>query len=428
MNKSEIKMNPKILFLLLLGGIPLTAGAQDVLSLNIDSCYVMTERNYPLVNQYALIEKSRDYTVSNVSKGYLPQLTLSGQASYQTEVTELPISIPNVNVPTLNKDQYKAYVELNQPITDLFTTRNKVQLAQSRADVERQKIDVELHKLRERVNQLFFGIILIDAQLKQVELLQSDIQSGINRATVAFENGASLKSNIDLLSAELLNAGQRQIELRAMRRGYVEMLSAFIGREITEETVFQKPEIIPTSSTINRPELALFETQKKGFDIQDKLLTNQNLPRVSLFLQGGYGRPSLNFLSNDFSPYAIGGVRLSWNISGLYTHRKQKKNIEINRNSVDVQRDLFLFNTNLTLTQQDSEIAKLRELMASDCEIIELRESVKRSTESQLENGTATANDYIQHVNAEDQARQNLVLHEIQLLMALYNHKTTSGN
>ncbi|WP_200880917.1 TolC family protein [Porphyromonas cangingivalis] len=166
MNKSEIKMNPKILFLLLLGGIPLTAGAQDVLSLNIDSCYVMTERNYPLVNQYALIEKSRDYTVSNVSKGYLPQLTLSGQASYQTEVTELPISIPNVNVPTLNKDQYKAYVELNQPITDLFTTRNKVQLAQSRADVERQKIDVELHKLRERVNQLFFGIILIDAQLK----------------------------------------------------------------------------------------------------------------------------------------------------------------------------------------------------------------------------------------------------------------------
>ncbi|WP_200880916.1 TolC family protein [Porphyromonas cangingivalis] len=259
-------------------------------------------------------------------------------------------------------------------------------------------------------------------------MLQSDIQSGINRATVAFENGASLKSNIDLLSAELLNAGQRQIELRAMRRGYVEMLSAFIGREITEETVFQKPEIIPTSSTINRPELALFETQKKGFDIQDKLLTNQNLPRVSLFLQGGYGRPSLNFLSNDFSPYAIGGVRLSWNISGLYTHRKQKKNIEINRNSVDVQRDLFLFNTNLTLTQQDSEIAKLRELMASDCEIIELRESVKRSTESQLENGTATANDYIQHVNAEDQARQNLVLHEIQLLMALYNHKTTSGN
>lgn len=420
------RLNAVIIALMLLSSPVIIA--QQGNSLNIDSCYAMAERNYPLVNQYALIEKSKDYSVSNVSKGYLPQFGISGQATYQSDVTEIPISLPNVTFPEISKDQYKIYAEVTQPLTDLLTVKHNKELVKANAETERKKVEVEFYKLKERINQLYFGILLIDAQIQQAELMKKDIQAGLDKTNTAIENGIALKSNADILKAELLKANQRTIEFNAMRQGYTDMLSLFINQTIDETTVFEKPLVIALSTTINRPELNLFETQKKVFDIHDKLITAKNLPRFSLFLQGGYGRPALNFLDNDFSAYYIGGVRLNWNISGLYTYGKEKKNLAINKDLISVQEDLFLFNINLTLKQQNAEITKLQELIATDDDIIQLRENVKNATKNQLENGTATTNDYISHINAEDQAKQNRLLHQIQLLMAQYNHKTTTGN
>lgn len=429
-----IKLNRKtilnILFCMLLGNWQVIVFAQrtTAVTLNIDSCYAMARQNYPLITQYALIEKSREYTISNLSKGYLPQIALSGQVSYQTEVTGFPVSLPNVEVSTLSKDQYKVFLDINQPVTDIFTVRNNLKSADLNAEIERQRVEVELYQLRERVNQLFFGIVLINAQTKQTELMKKDIQSGIDKATVSVANGTSLKSSVDILNAELLVVEQKLIDLQAIRRGYANMLSKFIGLEIIEQTVFEEPAMVSITSSVNRPELSLLETQKEALLMQKKLLMNENIPRISLFAQGGYGRPGLNFLSNDFSPYAIGGIRVSWNISNLYSYGKRLKEMDVRKNTLNVQKDLFLLNTDLALTLQDSEIAKLETLIASDHKIIELRERVKNSTKNMLENGTATTNDYILHLNAEDKARQNLVLHQIQRLMALYNHKTTSGN
>ena len=178
---------------------------------------------------------------------------------------------------------------------------------------------------------------------------------------------------------------------------------------------------------IRRPELRLFESQKVVLGVRRRLLTDVNLPHVSLFVQGGYGRPGLNLLDNDFKPYAIGGVRLSWNIAGLYTYRKQRRLLDLNARAVDVQRDAFLLETRMTLNRQQTEIDKLRRLIASDAEIIRLRERVKESARNQLAFGTATANDYIQYTNAEHRARLSMVLHELQLLWEVYNHRTTLG-
>ena len=292
--------------------------------LSVDSCYAMAKRNYPLLKQYALIEKSRDYSLENAAKGTLPQLNLAGQGTYQSEVTRIPISLPNLEIPTLSKDQYKLYAEVAQPITDLFTVKYQKELIKSNAEVEGQKIEVELFKIKERINQLFFGIILVDAQIQQTELLKKDIQLGIDKTNAAITNGTALKSSVNALKAELLKANQRIIELKAARKGYLDMLSLFIHQQLDDNVVLEKPAVLTVSSSINRPELRLFSAQQRTFEVQNKLITARNLPRASLFLQGGYGKPALNVLNNGFDLYYIGGLRLNWNLSGYYTAKNER--------------------------------------------------------------------------------------------------------
>ncbi len=402
---------------------------QSSQSLNLNVCYQLAENNYPLVKQYALLDKTREYSLTNASKGYLPQINVGGQASYQSDVTQIPISLPNIDIPSISKDQYKLYGEVSQPLTDLFTVKHQKELIHANSAVEEQKVEVELYKLKERINQFYFGILLIDAQLTQAETLKKDIRSGMNKNDVAIANGIALKSSSDILRAELLKADQRTIELKAMRKGYADMLSLFINRPVKENTILEKPYRAASLMTkINRPELKLFETQKSTFDVQSKLIDTKALPRFSLFFQGGYGRPGLNMLNNNFDLYYIGGARLTWNISSFYTQKQEKQLLNLSQNALEVQKETFVFNTNLTLKQQDSEILKLEELIQTDQDIVRLRESVKLSAQNQLAYGTTTTNDYLTYINAEDQAKQNLIIHEIQLLMAQYNFKTTSGN
>lgn len=404
------------------------AMAQQSNSLTLDNCLEMAKQNYPLIKQYTLIEKTKEYSIANAQKGILPQFNVAGQATYQSAVTQVPISLPNMDVPTISKDQYRLYGEVSQSITDLFTVKDQKEYINTNSEIESQKIEVELYKLRERINNLFFGILLIDAQIQQTELLKKDIQSGIEKTNVAIANGVALKSTADNLKAELLKADQRTIELKATRKGYADMLALFIGKPIDENTNLEKPQRQILTSTINRPELRLFELQKKSFDVQKKLINDKNLPRVSVFFQGGLGRPALNMLNPDFAGYYIGGLRLSWNITGFYTYKNEKKMLANNQSMIDIQRETFLFNTNLTLKQQNADITKMQELIETDKSIVTLRENVKNTTQNQLTYGTATTNDYLIAVNAEDQAKQSLILHEIQLLMTEYNAQTTAGN
>ncbi|TYR37231.1 TolC family protein [Sphingobacterium phlebotomi] len=402
--------------------------AQPTVSLTIDACYQLAERNYPLVKQYALLDKTKEYSLTNASKGYLPQINVGGQASYQSDVTQIPISLPNIDIPLISKDQYKLYGEVSQPLTDLFTVRHQKDLIEANNAVEEQKIEVELYKLRERINQFYFGILLIDAQIAQTEILKRDIRSGIDKNDVAIANGIALKTSSNVLQAELLKANQRTIELKATRKGYADMLSLFVNLPVDENTILEKPYTVSLATEIKRPELKLLETQKKTFDVHHKLIDTKMLPRFNLFFQGGYGRPALNMLNNNFDLYYIGGVRLTWNISSFYTQKQEKQLLHLNQNALEVQKETFLFNTNLALKQQNSEISKLEELIQTDQEIVRLRKNVKLSAQNQLAYGTATTNDYLTYINAEDQAKQNLIVHEIQLLMVQYNFKTTSGN
>ena len=426
----ENRTKNRILLLLLMF---LTAHiqAQTEQPLSIDSCYAKARRNYPLIKQFGLIEKSKSYSLDNVSKGYLPQVTVTGQATYQSDVTQLALSenlSGMLNFEPISKDQYKLYGEVVQPITELFTLSNQKDLVDINAGVEAQKIEVELYRLYERIDQLFFGMLLIELQVEQNEIVKKDILAGIEKTTAAIANGTALKSNLSLLKAEMLKAEQRTTELKAGWKSYADMLSLFTHETVTPDTKLQKPPVPQFSAAINRPELQLYELQKNAFDVQGNIVSTKNLPRFSLFFQGGAGRPALNFLSNNFDMYYFTGLRLNWNISSFYTSGKEKDILQFNRESVELQKETFLFNTNLTVQQQMNETAKTEALIQTDEEIIALRAEIKNTARNQLENGTISAIDYVSYVNAEDQARQNLLLHQVQLLMVLYNNKTTTGN
>ena len=317
-------MKKYILFGLLVFASQLTLNSQ---SLTVETCQEKARANYPLVKQYGLIEQTEHYNISNANKGYLPQLTLSAKGTYQSQVTKLPITLPNVVIPELSKDQYQAVLEASQLIWDGGVISAQKKITNANTEVEKQKLEVDLFALNERVNQLFFGILLINEQIIQAEILENELHTNYNRVYAYKQNGVANQSDLDAIRVEQINVIQRKSELKSAQKSYFIMLSALTSLAIDEKNELVKPELnlsILKETGNKRPELGLFEAQNKLLESQKSLLNAGNLPKIGAFIQGGYGKPGLNMLTNEFSEFYIGGVRLSWNISGFYS---QKNNI-----------------------------------------------------------------------------------------------------
>lgn len=421
-------MKHLILNCLLLVALPIASFGQ---SITLDECQTKAKANYPLVKQYNLIEQTAQYNISNANKGYLPQLTLSAKGTYQSQVTKLPITIPNVTIPGLSKDQYQAVVEANQVIWDGGAISAQKKITNANTEVEKQKLEVDLYALNERVNQMYFGILLLNEHLRQNDILQNELQTNYNRVASYKQNGVANQSDLDALKVEQINAQQRETELQSTQKSYFIMLSALTGLTLETKTQLIKPEInlALLNTTVNhRPEIGLFDAQNKLFESQKELLNAGNRPKIGAFVQGGYGKPGLNMLTNAFSDFYIGGIRLSWNLSGFYTQKNNLNKIEISKKAMDVQKETFLFNSDLKTKQQQTEIEKLQSTLANDDEIIRLRGNIKKSATTKVDNGTLTITDLIREINAEDQAKQLKSLHEIQLIMNVYQLKNNINN
>lgn len=407
-----------------------TTGATQFLTLS--QCYTLAEANYPLTRQRALIQKTKEYSIENIAKGIYPQLAINGSATYQSDVTKIafpPIPGFNLNFPTVSKDQYKLYGEVSQTLTDFGINRQRRAISRTDGDLQEQNLDAQLYQLKDRINQLFFGIILIDGQLQQNDLAKKDVQTGINNTQAAIANGTAYNSSLNKLKAELLKTNQQAIELKASRKAYTDMLSLFINQPITETTTIIRPTPPTLTDSIRRPELRAYDLQLQSYAQQSKLTRLNTYPQLNAFFQGGMGKPNpVNFLSNQLSGYYLTGIRLTWNFGNIYTSRKEQL---INRNNQEMtraERSTFLFNTQQTLKQQNADIEKYQQLITNDNEIVDLRESVSKTSAVQLQNGALTANDYLLDINAAAQARQDRLVHEIQLLLSQYSHQTTSGN
>ncbi|HXC03177.1 MAG TPA: TolC family protein, partial [Bacteroidia bacterium] len=268
----------------------------------------------------------------------------------------------------------------------------------------------------------------MDQQLKQNDLLQKDIQSSMARIRSNVENGTAVQSSLEELQAELLQQEQNRIQLNASRKTYLSMLGQFINQKIPDQVTVQVPTNLLTSEVVKRPELNLYDIRRKSYDVQEKILSASNRPRLSAFFQEGYGRPGLNPFDNNFDSYYIGGLRFSWALGNFYTLKDQRKQLVVNRQTEDVQRETFLFNTRINMTQQEQDISKLRELISKDEEIIVKRVSITEADKARMENGVLTVNDYIIQLDKEDQAKQSKLLHQVQLLLAQYTYQTISGN
>lgn len=396
--------------------------------LTIWEAYRLAREHYPSSRRRDLIALTRQYTVENAARGYLPQLSFSGQATEQSAVTNIPIKVPGFSLPTYSKDQYKVFGEIDQVIYDGGLIRNQQDAARVEALIDDKSLDVELHAVFDRINQLYFGALLLDEELEQNRLLQQDIQNGIDKTKALVDNGTAYRASLDEPQAQLLQAGQSRTELELTRKAYLDMLSLLTGVTLDPRVPLAAPPDLILQETISRPELLLFEYQKRSYDLQEQIAASQLRPRFGLFLQGGYARPGLDMLSNDFSWYYIGGVRLTWNLGSLYTLKRTRLLAETGRRSLDIQKETFILNTQLQQQQARAAVVEYATLMRDDDKIIRLRTAVKDAAFAQLSNGVLSTHDYLTQVIAEDQARQGLILHRVQWLQSEYDYQTIVGH
>ena len=390
----------------------------------LEQCKAWARDNYPVIKQYDLVEQSRRFTVENAAKAWLPQVSVSGTASYQSDVTTIPITLPGVDIPTLSKDQYDVNITVSQQVYDGGAVSSAKCLAEAQGDVGREQVSVAMYDVNRRIDELFFGILVLDEQLKQVGVLQEDLSLSLASVEAMVKGGVANQTDVDAVKVEQVKARQREISLLTQRNTYLKMLSTFIGKDIGDGDTLVKPTPPVLQNGANsRPELALYAAQERLLDARLKSLNVALRPNVGLFARGGYGNPGLNMLKDDFDAYYKVGVTLSWNFGSLYTRANDRRNIDIERQTVQSERDAFLFNTRLQTEMQSGAVANLREQLRQDDEIITLRRRIREKAELRVANGTETVNEMLRDINAVSDAQLGKRLHEIQLLQEMYKIK-----
>ena len=424
----------RTLFILAL--MPMLAQAQVV---SLDECQQLARENYPLIKRYDLIQQTTDFTVSNIMKGWLPQISAAAQATYQSDVMTLPDPLQGMlgqygyDVKGLKKDQYRIGIDVNQTVYDGGLISNQKNIARLQGEVQTAQADVDLYAIRQRVNDMYFGILLLNEKIQLNQDLQTLLQSNLDKLESLLRNGVAMQSDVNTIKAEKLRAVQGGTELAASKKSLVRMLSTFIGKEITDVA---KPNIqssmFNVQSENNRPELSLFDKQLQLANAQEKMLNSKLLPRLSIFAQGFYGYPGYDafdaMFNHDWKLNGMIGARLVWNIDGLYRNKTDKRKIEAQRNLIETGRETFLFNNSLLQIQQNEGIAKYRQLIAEDDDIVSLRSQVRQSAESKLTHGIIDTNNLLQEITRENQARIDRSTHEVQMLKEAYDLKYTTNN
>lgn len=410
------------------------AGNAQTEQLTLEECYRLAKENYPAVKKMDLMTKSVDYTIKNANKKFLPQFNIAGQATYQSQVVDYgellggASSPMGFSPPTFSKDQYRISGEVEQLLFDGGSIKYQNEITKANVGLQKQNVEVELYSINDRINAIFFSIFLLDAQLELNNLKIANLQNQLNKTEAAYKYGTAYASDVNEIKAEIENTKSANIDYDGNRSAFLKMLSIFIGKEVATSSALVKPDTILTSGEINRPELKLYDLQNNIYDAQTKQLKSSYLPTFKAFFQGAYGRPTLNPISNDFGAWYITGVRLNWSLGSLYTLKNQRAVYNLNSQTADTDRETFIRNVKVDIAQQDENIKKYTKMIAQDNKTIELREVVTQSASAQLSNGVITTHEYIQKVNNENAAKQNLILHQIQLLQAQYNLKFKSGN
>ena len=405
----------------------------------LDDCQQAAEKNYPLIRQYGLIEKTTQLTVSNIQKGWLPQVSLQAQATYQSDVAAWPDEMKTmlggmgIDVKGLKKDQYRVGIDVQQTIYDGGVIGSQKRVAREQGKVQEAQNEVNIYNVRKRVNEMYFGLLLIDEQIKLNNDLQTLLAGNESKLESMVKRGTASESDLQNVKAERLNAVQKATELESQKKMLQRMLSTFCGIEVKE---VQKPQMKVEDGWLTaenrRPELKALDAQLGVLKAQDKALNAALMPKVGVFAQGFYGYPGLNMFEDmmrrKWSLNGIIGARITWNIGALYTRKNDKAKLQLQRDITENNREVFLFNNNLEQIQQHENMARYQKLMADDGEIIALRQAVRKAAESKLAHGIIDVNDLVREINQENAACVQQSVHEIEMLKEIYDNKYTTNN
>ena len=402
-----------------------TAGPVSAQTLPIDSCYALANRNYPLIKQYDLIEQTKDYTLSNAGKAYLPQVSVTVIGGYI--FGELPSFGSSENGSDF---KFIGLGQVNQAIWDGGATKTQKKIISAQSETDKANVEVALHDLKTRVNQLYFGILLIDEQLKQLEIQHAILANNFNRIKELNVNGLAYKTDLDEIRVEQLKLNQQKVEFNYTRNGFVMMLSLLIGVKINEQTALERPLAGTRFSDLQiiRPELSLYKSQRNLVSAQSDLQHVNLMPKVGLLGAAVLVAPGVSLGNNKVSTLGVAGLSASWNISGLYKNSNEKHLTQLSLNKINVQEETFLFNTRLQLTQTSANIEKQEAVLSEDEEIVNLRQTIREGYQLKYETGISPLFDFLNATEKETEARAQKALHEMQLLMTLYDYKTISGN
>ena len=408
--------------------LSLPSHAQTKEEYTLEQLQTLAKENYPLLKQKQMYTDIGNNKAKQVGTNLLPQVNVTGQATYQSEVTELSIPIPGTTGFKQKPDQYAFGLELKENLLDYGAIKTQKQIERENSEIQSQQVEAEFLKLKDRVNQLYGNICLQQENKKIMYLRMNELEAKRKKMQSAVTNGAALPSSFLVLESEYLSTQQKLEEINSNLSGWYKTLTIITNKQMDTSVVFVgiKKEI-PLQSANIRPEYRLYELQSNSLKLKESMITKNNLPKLFVFGKGYYGRPGFNFLNNDFRPYGLVGAGLSWNLTAYYTSGKDKTNLRINNDIVSNQKKIFDLNLQATLVQQQEEIMKLERMLLMDSKIVEAKTAIRKASSSQLDNGVITSSDYIVDLNAENQAQFNLKLHEIQLLMAKQNYNTTLG-
>lgn len=417
----------KKLSTLLIIFLTISAFSQEKLSL--EECYILVNKNYPIAKQTELFAKQNKLDVERIRTEKLPQLNVEAQATLQSDVIELPIDIPGVTITPPNKDQYKSTISVNQLIYANGLIDASMEAKNANLKVQQKQVEVNLYQLKKQVNQLYFSILLAQEKKALLHVKKNQLETVLKEVKAGVKFGMLLPTSDAVLEAELIKITQQFTEIDFNKTSLLATLSSLIGQEIPTTIILNNPEIVTSlEKNIERPELDLFKLQKSQIEASEKLISKKNSPKLVGFATGGYGNPGLNMLDNSFQTYYIAGLKLNWNVFDWNAAKKERKSLQVNKEIINNQQEIFNLNTNTELEQQLSEINKISNLIETDKTIIELRKKVLKSAESQLKNGVITSSAYVTELTNLHEAENTLSTHRIELLLAKTNYKTTKGN
>lgn len=400
-------------------------------SLSLDDCWHRAEAHYPLTRQYGLLDQIEAYNLSNAGKRYLPQVSLSAKASYQSDVTSisvdasalgLPISFPKVK-----KDQYGATLDLSQLVYDGGVTKAIKKSIQAETAVSRQQSDVSLYALRRRVHDVYFGLLLLQEQERSHALYQAQLKRTEEKLQASLRGGVVSKADVDAVHVDYLKGEQTATELKTQIQAYTEVLAMLMGETPKDSWLLERPRELAGGLAEERPELKLIAAQQEVLGTKAEELKTSLRPTLGLFAQGGYARPGLNMLKADFAPYYIVGAKLSWSLGNFYTYKGKRKALEAQGQMLSAEADAFRLNQSIETRGLEQRRLSSGEQLRYDDEIVRLKRGIYQVSEAKLLGGTLSATDAMRDLTSLRLAEQERIQHDLSRLKSTYDLRWTQG-